>query len=487
MISKRLISSNLIVIGILAIGFFLRFYRISQNLIFNAEMGYDYLAVIEILKGERTYLIGPQTSHSWLALSPLFYWILAILLPIGNYEPVVVAYFMAFIGSAAILFLYFLLNKFINKRTALVGTYLMAISPLWIDGARGSRFNFIAAILFMPFVYFLIKGINDKGKSLFYCGLFLGMTYSFFPTIIVQLPAALVILFIKRKNILPINIIKFIFAVLIINVPFLIFNCINKFSMITNLLLWIPYRTLGFFGIYGGNEVNLDVAQKNVRSLFIFIRESIIVNSNAFGIVIFFLISVFFILKVGTEVKRENNFWLVILILFLTSYIGLFVHGNPPQHYYLSVYPIPLIVFAFFIDYLAKYKIGRLCSILILVAISIINFKYYFSQKWFYKAENKVDVENYFVPFKLQEEIILSIKEDNDSNNIKLARYGHLDFFNRDFSDNYIYLLQLQGINITDKANVTYTIYEGSKYIPDKYDNEVYLNREAGILVSKSK
>src|SRR3990172_2047340 len=64
-----------VIVGlILFIGAFLRFYWLPENLIFHGELGVDYLAVRDIIKGDRTALLGPRTSHEWLYLAPIFYW-----------------------------------------------------------------------------------------------------------------------------------------------------------------------------------------------------------------------------------------------------------------------------------------------------------------------------------------------------------------------------------------------------------------------------
>jgi hypothetical protein len=84
---------------ILALGIFLRFYRLPQNVIFHGELGDDYLAIKNFIAGRQIPLLGPATSHPWLSFGPLYYWLFAPVLVLGDYNPVIPAYFMAFLLS----------------------------------------------------------------------------------------------------------------------------------------------------------------------------------------------------------------------------------------------------------------------------------------------------------------------------------------------------------------------------------------------------
>src|SRR3989344_8505388 len=126
---------------------------------------------------------------------------MAVLLLIFNYNPAVGAYFFAVIGVLSVYLFYKVVSTLIGKHPGLIASFLLAISPAWVKLTRDSRFNAIAALLFFPFLYFLVKSIDDRGKGLFWLGIILGLSYSFFPTIIVLLPSVFVLILIKRKKI----------------------------------------------------------------------------------------------------------------------------------------------------------------------------------------------------------------------------------------------------------------------------------------------
>jgi GT2 family glycosyltransferase len=150
----RLSKWNLMFFAILILGTFLRFYRLLPNLIFNGEMGTDYMNVLGIIHGTRTFLIGPRTSHEWFFIPPIAYWIYVALLFFGNFNPPVVNIFWAFVGSFAVLVCYHYIKKLFDEKIALISSFLLAVSPAWIDATRAARYNAPAAILFFPYLYY---------------------------------------------------------------------------------------------------------------------------------------------------------------------------------------------------------------------------------------------------------------------------------------------------------------------------------------------
>jgi len=87
---------------IILFGTFLRLYRIEENFVFHGELGYDYVTIKNFVLQGKIPLLGPPTSHAWFALGPLFYWIFSVVLPLGNYHPIVGEYFMVLLGISVI-------------------------------------------------------------------------------------------------------------------------------------------------------------------------------------------------------------------------------------------------------------------------------------------------------------------------------------------------------------------------------------------------
>ena len=470
---RKVIAKKTLILFILAIGTFLRFYRIQENLVFNGEVGLDYLKIKDFVESGKLPLFGPQTSHPWFSIAPLFYWIFMLILPFGNFQPVVGAYFFAGIGVLGILICYKTLSKLLDRKAGLITSYLMAISPSWLSYTRASRYNFVATILFFPFIYFLVKSFEDKGKSLLGLGLTLGLMFNFFPSPFVLIPVALLIIFQKRKMIKRKYFWHGLGAFLLINTPYIIGIIEDRFVMLMKIIQWIPYRILGFFGLYSKNTLTSAILKANFFSLYDFFKESFIVNDYLFSILLFIYVILFLFLKFTQKKDKEKPFWRILIITFTLGYLGLFLHGDPPKHYYFVIFPVPIIVLGSLFADIAKSKAGMIISAVILLFITYKNFNYFFSDKWFYIPQDRVQDGKLPVPYNLQVKIVDFIKNDAKGKMLSLKRVGELDHFNSDFAQNYLYLLELEEIKTVSDSNLVYTIFEDIEKIPSDTEGDI--------------
>lgn len=463
---------------VLLFGTVLRFYKIQENLIFNGEMGYDYITIRNFVETHTLPLIGPRTSHEWFFIGPLFYWIFGMLLPIFNYSVLTGAYFFAIVGVASIYIIYRYIGEMFGKQTGLIASFLLSFSPLWVTLTRDARYNALTAILFVPFYYYLTKSTEDKGKSLFIVGLLLGIMFSFFPSPILLLPGALVTLFIYRKQISRRYFLSGILGIIIPNVTYIYYNLTHNFEIIKNLVSWIPYRVLGFVGLYPKNTVTDIVLKDNFVGLYTFFQQSFFNTHNLLSVLLFVCVMAYSITQIN-----KNKLIKILMILFAVSYLGLFLHGSPPQHYYLVIYPIPLILLSYMFTSIGKkYSI---LPVLVLVVMLGVNLKYYLSDKWFYIDSQKISSDMYYVPYKLQQKVAEYIANDSKGREFAIFRVGPYDYFDNSFSLNYQYLLKIKDVKINESASLSYTIYEDTTKIPT--GQKVYWIQNLAITKNENK
>jgi GT2 family glycosyltransferase len=476
----RLSKYSFILLGIFLLAIFLRFYRFMPNFMLSGEMGTDYMNIWNITHGTRTFLLGPRTSHEWFFISPIAYWIYTILLLIWKYNPIVINIFWGIIGSLSIPVCYVVIKKLFNNNIALISSFLMAVSPAWISQTRNSRYNLVVAILFLPYLMYLRDSINDKGKSLFKLGLVLGLTMSFFPSPLLLVPAVIVcFIFYKVRPKLK-YILYSVIGFVIPNLAFVIYELTNKFSITIQLITWIPYRVFGFFGIYHKNTANSAIISQNFYSIYSFFAESFVGYGGTISIAIFTLItigSIYFVKKYFRNKNTEMPFYLLIINL-LVCYIGLFLHGNPPAHYYLVIFPIPLLLAGYVLDRSFKNKYVLVLSTLTIGAMGIFGL---INTNWFYTDKETVNYQTNLVPYTTQLKIADTIYQDSNKIPLSLKRIGVNDHFENNFANNYIYLLTIRGAKIDVMSKTRYTIIEGKdnyQQIPGKIifsENEVYV------------
>lgn len=482
--NKKFSKYNLLLLGVFALGLFLRFYRFLPNFIFNGEMGTDYMNIWNIIHGSRTFLIGPRTSHEWLFISPIAYWIYIPLLLIWNYNPIAINVFWGIVGSLSVLVSYLVVKKLFNKNIALISSFLIATSPSWIMQTRNSRYNLVAAILFLPYLLYLNNSINDRGKSLFKLGLVLGFSMSFFPSPVLLIPAAIVsFIFYKVRPRLK-YILYSLLGFLIPNIAFLIYEISNKFDITIKLLSWVPYRVLGFFGLYNKNTIDSTILSQNFLSIYKFFTDSFVGYTGVLSTILFILIigGLVFLFKKYFKSKRKEMPFFLLIISLVVSYLGLFVHGNPPQHYYLVIYPIPMILAAYTIDKLFKKKFLLIGTTLVLGIIGILGL---IRTNWFFLDGRLSDRKINFVPYSTQLKITDAIINNSGGSSFSLARIGVDDQFENDFANNYIYLLTVRGAKVDDNVENRYIIAEGI----DNYDRLLgsLIFSESNVYVFRTK
>jgi hypothetical protein len=430
----------------LLIGATIRLYDIPGRLVFNGEIGDNYLAIKDLLTHGTFPLLGPPTSHPWLYFGPLFYILFGPILLMAKFDPVVGGYIFAVVGIFTLIINYLVVSKMFNKSIGLVSTYLIGISPLWIIATREARFFSLVIIFFYPFYYSLYK------KKYFLSGLFFGLMLNFHYSPLIFIPY---IIYIARRKVA-----VFILGIILPNVFFLIYNMKNGFDMISKLFIWIPYRVMGFMGVTNKNNFNIKALIGDLHSFYQFVTKTFIgFDIKIVGIIVFIIFLVFVI--------KNFKIHQPLLILGISSLILLFIHGYPPSHYYFPLYPLAILIFSFGIVKLKKELV-----IILLLILTIINVYYIFGLK-----------SKELVAYKLQIRVADAIINNARGQKYVLSRVGPGDEFDGNYAQNYIYLLWWKGNEPSDEGRLRYTIYEGRK---DNANKEDVIFKEDGIIVTNN-
>lgn len=127
-----------VLLAILVIGAFCRFYKIDQYMTFLGDEGRDVIIVRKIFTELHPPLIGPGTSIGNMYLGPLYYYMMAIPLLIAGYSPIGPAVMIALLGIITIAFVWWVGRTWFDKKVGLIAAGLYAISPIVIIYSRSS-------------------------------------------------------------------------------------------------------------------------------------------------------------------------------------------------------------------------------------------------------------------------------------------------------------------------------------------------------------
>lgn len=128
----------IILLAILFLAAFLRFYRLPEYMTFLGDEGRDAIVVKDILVNHHFPLLGPVTSIGNMYLGPLYYYMMAVSMAIFWLNPVAAAAMDGVIGLLTIFLIYYLGRAWFGKWPGLIASFLYSISPITIFYSRSS-------------------------------------------------------------------------------------------------------------------------------------------------------------------------------------------------------------------------------------------------------------------------------------------------------------------------------------------------------------
>lgn len=116
----------------------LRLWNVDGYLDFKGDEGRDVRVVRRLIVEFDPILIGPRTSIGDMYLGPLYYYLIAPSLILSGLSPVGPAAFVALIGTATVVFVWWVGREWFGKVAGLAASALYAVSPVVIINTRDS-------------------------------------------------------------------------------------------------------------------------------------------------------------------------------------------------------------------------------------------------------------------------------------------------------------------------------------------------------------
>lgn len=382
---------GLLLIVILATASFMRLYKISEYMTFLGDEGRDALVAKDILEGNLT-LLGPRASAGDFFLGPIYYYMIAPFLGLFNYDPVGPAVFVAIVGVATVLLVYFFTQKFFGKVAGVCASALYAVSPIIIAFSRSSwnpnPVPFFSLAL-MLVLYFSVKR-NDYKLS-FLVGILLGILLQlhYIATFLGVIILVFVLIgnFIQgKKSLLKKYIIQYlsIFGGFVFGLsPFLIFEIRHGFPNIKTIFSFIFVDN---FQVERAREFShLEIVQDVLFRLFarLSLNYPPPEQLNLFDERYLLVLQVFTVLLVLGSIIflffTKNK--LIISLILIWLLVGLFLFGfyrkEIYDYYFGFMFPLPFILIGNMIGVLARLKsklkyIGIILGCLIFLTLFVI-------------------------------------------------------------------------------------------------------------------
>lgn len=477
-------KTTLLILAIFLFGAFLRFFRVGQNLLFDAEHGVDCLAIKSLILARRLPLLGPATSHSWLHLGPAFYWLMIPLMIFFNFNPQIGTYLGVTAGSLMIILNFWVIKRIFNQKVALLSSFLIAVSPFLIEFSRTAKYYFLVLIPFYFLLWFLYKVWQGEGQFLFWAGVAFGVMLNFHLSPIFFVPIILIILWVKRKNLSKKNLLYGFFGFLTPNLPFLIYDFTHGLLMTTKLLAWIPYRIAGFLGFYPKNNLTPEVLRGTLFAFFNFFSESFVVGQRRLGILFIAAIVIFIALnfkKAFAAKERQDFGWFFALWALGLGFLALFIHGLPPKPYFISMVPVLIVVFSLLLEKIWNNRLRGVLILTFFLMVVFFNLRFFLASPSFYAPCGETPL-----CFQFQKKIVGVIIKDTKEEKFNLKRVGEFDYYAGTYAQNYQYLLWWLGNEPAEqKTKLRYTIYEHLTRLPEDIEKRGEVFQVGRVLILK--
>lgn len=447
---------------ILALGAFLRLYKIDQYMTFLGDEGRDVLIVRRIFTELHPPLIGPGTSVGNMYLGPLYYYMMALPLLISGFSPVGPAVMVALLGVATIAFLWFVTRKWFGNIAGFTAAALYAISPTIITFSHSSWNPNIMPFFSLLSMYAVWKVWKENKLNWL---IVLGISFAFVlqshylgifltPTIFIYW--LLKAIESKKKGISKSFIKKSLLAFasfLTLMSPLLIFDLRHNFMNTKALIKLIAERNSTV-------SVNiLEVLKKIPLTLQLIVNDILGIKGQAPLLILIIFLILISVIIFWKKCKERKQF--IFLILWLSfALIGFSLYKLPIYDHYLGlIFVVPFILVGGILGKL--YDSGKLIKlpvILIFLVLLVINL----SQNPFRLEPNR--------QLKRAQDVAKEILNLDSGKKFNLAVLAQTNY-----EDGYRYFLELWGGKVLhadrwDPSTISDQLFVVCEYSEDKCD-----------------
>jgi GT2 family glycosyltransferase len=440
----------------LAIGLFLRIYRINELFMLIGDFGWFYLSALDMITTGIIPLVSIPSSVVWLHQGPLATYLIAFSLWISRLNPIAPALFFSLLDVVTIYFVFLLGKKIANSNVGVGAALLYATSPLVLITVR-MPYHTSPIPFFVTSVMVLTITVLQKNKYFFWLFLFTGLLLQLELSNAIILGIFLILFLTYRNKIILLGIL-----------PFILYDVTHHFIQTLGFPLWVINRIRLFLGLTTSGNATTG----NVPSVLLSIWEHIARELFPFSEIIVMILMTLSIIAIGITYLRnrkttfQNKPFVLLLLWLIVPLLSFIIHTAPGDAYFPFLFPAFVLVVAYGIGVLSKNRLSRL--LIITAFISLLNAYYTLSQDYFLYSQSGIHTlspggYSFGPAFSFQEDVASAIAKDTPKNPITVAVGGGLKTF-KTGGDQFRYLLRAKGIKITPNSKNIYTI-KGSSFL----------------------
>lgn len=364
--SKQSTEKKILILVILFLAAFLRFYNLNELTTFSGEEGKDFLIVKKIITDKDFTLLGPKigpyNNISQIYLGPAYYYLILPALFIFRLDPIGPSVLMALLSTIVTLLVFKIGQSFFNTFVGLSSAALFATSPILVELGRSSNPAYFIPIFSALLLYSYKKVfIDKKSHYLILTGTSLAFLIQFHYTTIIAFAGTIIWFATLKQKIGYKNYIFGLVGFFLFISPVILFELRNEFFITKSIYAQINHRE-NYVASFSFAGALIDSSQKLIESL-------ITQKSKA----LFYIVAAATLLSLKQLFLSRNKYsinkkyvvlflaWVIINLVTIFFYSGPFVY-----HYFASSFiPLLLIVSLSFYVLDRYFKIGTVILIIV--------------------------------------------------------------------------------------------------------------------------
>ncbi len=373
---------HILILGlILFISLFFRSFQIVERFGYGHDAELFGWIVKDIVVNHHPRLIGQLTSAEGIFIGPLFYYLLVPFFLLFKMDPIGALVPVTLIGLLTTLSYYLVFSKLFSKNAGLFAAFLHAILLSWITFDRTIVPSTPTNLWVVWYFYTLVQISRGKYFVLPILGILIGLIWHIHIALLPTL-FALPFAFLVSKKIPNLKqIIWFLIALIVTNLPLIMFEIKHNFIQMKALINNFTINHGGGNGIPKLVYI-LNMIIKNVNNLFISPYSLPEIIKPLFIIAILSL-TIFLVMK-----KVLDKLEIIPLSAYLIGVIGFFTFSSSlvSEYYLYSIEIIFVGLISLTFALVAKNKIGLILIALILGSLFVKNL-YHFTTDYIYKKD----------------------------------------------------------------------------------------------------
>ncbi|KKR29857.1 MAG: hypothetical protein UT61_C0020G0005 [Candidatus Woesebacteria bacterium GW2011_GWA1_39_8] len=337
--------------AILLIGFFLRIYKAQELFLYGHDQELTGWFIRDVLVNGHLRLIGQETSTAGVFIGPFYYYLSIPFYLLAKFDPIGGVWLVTLLGIISLISVYYVVGRTFGQLEALISTLIYSASFYMVFNDREVVPTMPVILWTVWFIFGLQLLVEKKTKkAMLVFGILTALIWHLNFALILTLPLIPIAIILTSRKANKREMGVYLGTTAALSLPLILFEIKHNFIQTKAIIASLTTNQHDVVMGYDKLIRVIYLMSKDVYGLFMGNLDYF-----SYGKVLFFLLAVFVLLKLG---KKITKFWFTIFLLWIALFITFFAtYSKIVSEYYLNGTMIVFIIIAsLFITTLLKSK-----------------------------------------------------------------------------------------------------------------------------------